>query len=166
MSKVHEPKTVRRYKHYRKKDDLIVIKYGTEWCGPCKAIRPYLDQLSQEYPTVYFLDVDIETEGWMLLKDFEEWVKGEEVEVINKESTEGDGLWEVKIRGHTRHIDPSGLEYGQIFQSDDFRGIRSVPTFKIFKEGELVGSFRGADKETIRSSVVEHSKIEEKIAIE
>jgi len=59
---VHYPQTLRRYNHYRKKDDFVVIKYGAEWCGPCKKITPILESLSSEHKHVYFLDVDIENE--------------------------------------------------------------------------------------------------------
>jgi thiol-disulfide isomerase/thioredoxin len=47
--------------HYRKKDDFVVVKYGAEWCGPCKAAKPIMEKLAIEYPSVYFLDVDVET---------------------------------------------------------------------------------------------------------
>jgi thiol-disulfide isomerase/thioredoxin len=59
---VHFPETHRRYMHYRKKDDFVVIKYGAEWCGPCKAIKPLMKELAEKYPDVYFLDVDVDTE--------------------------------------------------------------------------------------------------------
>ena len=65
---VHFPTTHRRYMHYRKKDDFIVIKYGAEWCGPCKSIKPLIAELAKQYPTVYFLDVDVDNE----VKDYEE----------------------------------------------------------------------------------------------
>ena len=59
---VHKPTTLRRYMHYRKKDDLIVMKYGAEWCGPCKAITPVLQKLAKEHSHVYFVDVDIDND--------------------------------------------------------------------------------------------------------
>lgn len=59
---VHYPETLRRYLHYRKKSDFIVIKYGAEWCGPCKEISPILIELAQKHPHVYFLDVDVDNE--------------------------------------------------------------------------------------------------------
>ncbi|GAG56127.1 unnamed protein product, partial [marine sediment metagenome] len=59
---VHYPETLRRYHHYRKKDDFVVIKYGAEWCRPCKTVSPVLDELAKEHRHVYFLDVDIENE--------------------------------------------------------------------------------------------------------
>lgn len=60
----HQPKTLKRYNHYRKKNDLIVIKYGAEWCGPCKRVKPFYNELSLKYKNnnIYFLDIDIDNE--------------------------------------------------------------------------------------------------------
>jgi thiol-disulfide isomerase/thioredoxin len=69
---VHYPETLRRYNHYRKKDDFVVIKYSTEWCRPCKAIMPEFEKLAKEYPHVYFLDVDIENEVFEDLDDLKD----------------------------------------------------------------------------------------------
>ena len=59
---LHCPETLRRYEHYRKKKELIIIKYGAVWCGPCKQITPLLVQLAKENTDIYFLDVDIDNE--------------------------------------------------------------------------------------------------------
>ena len=58
----HIPKTLKRYNHYRKKSDLVVIKYGAEWCGPCKKIKKFYNEIAgkEEYKNIYFLDVDID----------------------------------------------------------------------------------------------------------
>ena len=69
---VHYPQTLRRYLHYRKKNDFIVIKYGAEWCGPCKEISPILEQLAKEYSNVYFVDVDIENEEIITHSDLDD----------------------------------------------------------------------------------------------
>jgi len=37
-----------------------VIYFTAKWCGPCKQIGPYLEQLSKENPKVYFFKVDVD----------------------------------------------------------------------------------------------------------
>lgn len=39
---------------------LVVVDFFTTWCGPCKAIAPWLDQISTKYPEVHFIKVDID----------------------------------------------------------------------------------------------------------
>ncbi|MBF6627374.1 MAG: thioredoxin [Proteiniphilum sp.] len=44
-----------------KTDQLVIIDFWAEWCGPCKMVGPIIDQISEEYKekvTVGKLDVD------------------------------------------------------------------------------------------------------------
>mmetsp|Transcript_83615 Transcript_83615/g.132159 ORF Transcript_83615/g.132159 Transcript_83615/m.132159 type:complete len:176 (+) Transcript_83615:43-570(+) len=43
-------------------DSLMVIKYSASWCGPCKAIAPKYEELSNEYTDVHFHKMMAETQ--------------------------------------------------------------------------------------------------------
>ena len=39
----------------------VMVDFGAAWCGPCKMISPYMDQLSEEYAgkaKVFKADID------------------------------------------------------------------------------------------------------------
>jgi len=48
-----------------KGDKPSVIKFGAEWCSPCKSLEPLLEELNNEYGSkinIYDIDVDEEFE--------------------------------------------------------------------------------------------------------
>lgn len=39
---------------------LVVVDCYATWCGPCKNIAPFVDQLNEEYENVIFIKTNVE----------------------------------------------------------------------------------------------------------
>jgi len=49
----------------KKRDTLLLVKFGAEWCSPCRSIQTVLEKVATEWEgdvEVYNLDVDVDPE--------------------------------------------------------------------------------------------------------
>ncbi|KAF7596344.1 hypothetical protein BBP40_002088 [Aspergillus hancockii] len=81
--------------------DLVVLDCFAEWCGPCKAIAPKVDQFSEQYPQAKFYKIDV------------------------------DELSDVAAE----------------------LGVRAMPTFMLFKNGEKVSDIVGANPPALEAGI-------------
>jgi len=43
-------------------NDIVLIDFWAEWCGPCRMFAPWYEEVSQEHADVVFAKVDTEAE--------------------------------------------------------------------------------------------------------
>lgn len=67
----------------------MLIDFFAEWCGPCKAISPHIERLSEEHQNVKFFKVDVDQlsevaaeNGISAMPTFLFFKNGEKVETV------------------------------------------------------------------------------------
>lgn len=48
------------YQQLISSNEVVIVDYFAEWCGPCKRIAPYFEECSKKYPKIVFIKVDVD----------------------------------------------------------------------------------------------------------
>lgn len=43
-------------------NDVVLVDFWADWCGPCKVFAPTYETVSEQYPNIVFAKVDTEAE--------------------------------------------------------------------------------------------------------
>ena len=74
-----------------KKEDISVIQFSASWCSPCKALKPVMDKLSDQYKDrANFYITDIEDSG--INTGSAAGIRGVPTVIIYKKGTEVDRM--------------------------------------------------------------------------
>ena len=75
-----------------KKEDISVIQFSASWCSPCKALKPVMDKLSDEYKDrANFYITDIEDSG--INTGSSAGIRGVPTVIIYKKGVEVDRMY-------------------------------------------------------------------------
>ncbi|KAF7845208.1 thioredoxin H9 [Senna tora] len=44
----------------RRDGKIVIANFSATWCGPCKMIAPFFCELSEKYPSIMFLVIDVD----------------------------------------------------------------------------------------------------------
>lgn len=44
-------------------DNLTVVKFSADWCGPCRTLAEIMDDVTPVYQNVNFIEIDVEGDG-------------------------------------------------------------------------------------------------------
>lgn len=43
-------------------NDIVILDFWAEWCGPCKSFGPVYERVSEKYPNIVFGKIDTEAQ--------------------------------------------------------------------------------------------------------
>lgn len=60
MSGIIYIKTEEEFDKIKESNNLLVVKFGASWCGPCKLIKPQLEKLLETIDNISIIDIDVD----------------------------------------------------------------------------------------------------------
>lgn len=54
--------TAETFEETIEKNDIVIVDFWAEWCGPCKSFAPIYDEVSNEYDDIVFGKIDTEAQ--------------------------------------------------------------------------------------------------------
>jgi thioredoxin 1 len=57
---ITEVSDIKEYDQIVKENKIVFIDFYAEWCGPCKRISPYIDDLSELFDHIKFIKIDVD----------------------------------------------------------------------------------------------------------
>ncbi|MGE0009906.1 MAG: thioredoxin family protein [Candidatus Babeliales bacterium] len=108
-------KSVKEFENILRTNDSVVLLVSTTWCGPCKKVKPIIEELTRDLPNVMFVHIDGDnqdlsslvekyaSQGFPTIKFFK---KAQEVqEVIGAETKEKlRSIIQQKLAGGTQAV--------------------------------------------------------------
>ena len=60
---MHEVQSTTEFNELVRSEKYLLVDFSAEWCGPCKRLKPQLEELSDVYKGVKFLKVDVDSQS-------------------------------------------------------------------------------------------------------
>ena len=52
--------TLAEFESFKQTNDLVLIDFWAEWCGPCRTMGPIIDKLAPDFENVKFVRVNVD----------------------------------------------------------------------------------------------------------
>ena len=57
---MHEIQSKTEFNELVQNEKYLLVDFSAEWCGPCKRLKPQLEELSNHYKNAKFLKIDVD----------------------------------------------------------------------------------------------------------